>query len=88
MYAGGPAWNALLAELVPRDQLATTMGAIGTVSGLMAIPSPIIGGWMWDEYSPKMPFYFAVIFGLVSAAVFAVGVQEPRRSKPPDTASV
>lgn len=85
MYAGGPAWNALLADLVPRDQLATTMGAIGTVSGLMAIPSPIIGGWMWDEYSPKMPFYFAVVFGLMSAVVFAVGVQEPRRSKQPDT---
>jgi MFS family permease len=87
MYAGGPAWNALLAELVPREQLATTMGAIGTISGLMAIPSPIIGGWMWDEYSPKMPFYFAVVFGLISAAIFAVGVEEPRRSKPSETGS-
>ena len=78
MYAGGPAWNALLADLVPRDRLATVMGTIGTLSGLMAIPSPIIGGWMWDEYSPKMPFYASVVFGVLSAGIFLIGVQEKR----------
>ena len=78
MYAGGPAWNALLADLVPRDRLAMVMGTIGTLSGLMAIPSPIIGGWMWDEYSPKMPFYASVVFGVLSAGIFLIGVQEKR----------
>jgi len=78
MYAGGPAWNALLADLVPRDRLATVMGTIGTLSGLMAIPSPVIGGWMWDEYSPKMPFYASVVFGLLSASIFLIGVQEKK----------
>jgi MFS family permease len=79
MYAGGPAWNALLSELVPREQLATVMGTIGTVSGLMAIPSPVVGGWLWDEYDPKMPFFVSLVFGLLSAAVFAIGVKEPKK---------
>ena len=84
MYAGGPAWNALLAELVPQQNLATVMGAIGTLSGLMAIPSPMIGGWMWDEIDPKMPFYASVAFGLVSAGIFAVGVKEPDKTEVSD----
>ena len=80
MFAGGPAWNALLSELVPREQLGTVMGSIGTLSGIMAIPSPVIGGWLWDEYDPKMPFYVSVVFGLIGAAIFAVGVKEPKRN--------
>lgn len=81
MFAGGPAWNALLSELVPKEQLATVMGSIGTISGIMAIPSPIVGGWLWDEYDPKMPFYVSVVFGLIGAVIFAMGVKEPDRSK-------
>ncbi|HUS79076.1 MAG TPA: MFS transporter [Patescibacteria group bacterium] len=81
MFAGGPAWNALLSELVPKEQLATVMGSIGTLSGIMAIPSPIIGGWLWDEYDPRMPFYVSVVFGLIGAAIFALGVKEPDRSE-------
>jgi MFS family permease len=84
MFAGGPAWNALLSELVPRDQLATVMGAIGTLSGIMAIPSPVIGGWLWEEFDPKMPFYVSVVFGLIGALIFAVGVKEPKRALPDD----
>jgi MFS family permease len=79
MYAGGPAWNALLSEIVPREQLATVMGTIGTISGLMAIPSPVVGGWLWDEYDPKMPFFVSLVFGLLSAAVFAIGVKESKK---------
>jgi len=79
MYAGGPAWNALLADLVPQNNLATVMGAIGTLSGLMAIPSPAVGGWMWDEMDPKVPFYVSCVFGLASAGIFALGVKEPKQ---------
>ena len=76
MFAGGPAWNALLSELVPQEKLATVMGAMGTISGIMAIPSPVIGGWLYDEYDPKMPFYIAGVFGLIGALIFAIGVKE------------
>jgi len=79
MFSGGPAWNALLSELVPREQLATVMGSIGTISGIMAIPSPVIGGWLYDEVGPKTPFYASAVFGLIGAAIFAVGVKEPKR---------
>jgi len=85
MFAGGPAWNALVSELVPKEKLATVMGSIGTISGLISVPSPIIGGWLWDEYSPKIPFYASMVFGLLGAAVFALGVKEPERRKPVQT---
>lgn len=81
MWAGGPAWNALVSELVPKEKLATVMGSIGTISGIIAVPSPIIGGWLWDEYSPKFPFYVASFFGLLGAIVFALKVKEPQKKE-------
>jgi len=81
MYAGGPAWNALLAELVPKEKLATVMGAIGTLTGLVALPAPVVGGWVWDEVDPKMNFYLSSAMGLLGAGVFLLGVQEPKKQE-------
>ncbi len=79
MYAGGPAWNALIADLVPREKRGTVMGTIGTVSGIVATPSSIIGGYLWQTFSPQFPFYVSVVLGLIGALVFAIGVKEPKR---------
>ncbi|MFB0557953.1 MAG: MFS transporter [Candidatus Bathyarchaeia archaeon] len=79
MYAGGPSWNALIADLVPREKRGTVMGTIGTVTGIVATPSSVIGGYLWQTYSPQIPFYISAIFGLIGAVVFAIGVKEPKR---------
>lgn len=79
MYAGGPAWNALIADLVPREKRGTVMGTIGTVSGLVATPSSIVGGYLWQAISPQFPFYISLVLGILGAFVFAFGVKEPKR---------
>ncbi len=42
-FAGGPAWNALVADLVERSKRGTVMGTIGTVTGIFGAPSSIVG---------------------------------------------
>jgi MFS transporter, DHA1 family, multidrug resistance protein len=70
MYAGGPSWNALIADIVPPERRATVIGTIGTLTGIVAAPSSIIGGWLWEQYSPQLPFRLSAIVGLASASIF------------------
>ena len=80
MWAGGPAWQALIADLVPREKRGTVMGTIGTVTGLVGTPSSLVGGYLWQLYSPQTPFYLSLVLGLIGTAVFTFGVKEPKRS--------
>jgi len=41
--AGGPAWQALVADLVPKEKRATVMGTIGTITGTIAAPASLAG---------------------------------------------
>ena len=80
MFVGGPAWNALIADLVPREKRGTVMGTMGTLSGLVATPSSWIGGYLWDAISPQTPFYVTLVLGLIGTTIFYFGVKEPPRS--------
>jgi len=75
--AGGPAWNALLADIVHPSKRATVMGTQSTLSSLFGFPAGIIGGWLWQNFSPQVPYYLSGIVGFIAAAVFWLGVTEP-----------
>lgn len=77
MYTGGPSWNALIADIVPQEKRATVIGTMGTVTALMGAPSSILGGWLWQTFSPQLPFQISMFVGLIGAAIFWVGVKEP-----------
>jgi MFS family permease len=77
-FAGGPAWNALVADLVERSKRGTVMGTIGTVTGIFGAPSSMVGAWLWQSYSPNLPFQLSMVLGLIGAGIFALGVKEPR----------
>jgi MFS family permease len=77
--AGGPAWNALLAEIVESRKLATVMGLQSTLSSLFGFPAGIIGGYLWETISPQAPYYLSGIIGFVGAIIFWKGVNEPAK---------
>jgi MFS family permease len=81
MYAGGPSWNALIADIVPTEKRGTVMGTIGTLTGIVAGPSSIIGGWLWQTYTPQLPFQISAIVGLIAALIFWLGVREPTQEE-------
>ena len=78
MDTGGPSWNALIADLMPPAKRATVMGTIGTLTAVVAAPSSVIGGWLWDNVSKQLPFQLSMFVGLISAAIFYKGVKESR----------
>jgi MFS family permease len=79
--AGGPAWQALVADLVPKEKRATVMGTIGTITGVVAAPASLAGSWLWNNLGPVWPFRASAITGLVAVGIFMIGVKEPKRDK-------
>jgi ABC-type molybdate transport system permease subunit len=53
---------------------------IGTLTAVVAAPSSVIGGWLWETFYPQLPFQLSAVIGLVAAAVFWFGVHEPDRA--------
>jgi MFS family permease len=80
VQAGGSAWNALIADIVPSEKRATVNGIIGTLTAVVAAPSSVLGGWLWETFYPQLPFQLSAVIGLVAAAVFWFGVHEPEKA--------
>ena len=80
-FAGGPAWQAMVADLVPRKKRGTVMGTIGTITGLVGAPSSWIGGFIWERFTPQTPYYISLILGLIATAIFGLFVKEPKKKE-------
>lgn len=53
----GPAYNSLISKVVPNHLRGTAFGFFSTSLGVISLPSPYIGTWMWQTFGPKVPFY-------------------------------
>jgi MFS family permease len=62
-----PAYNSLISKAVPEKLRGTAFGLFGTSLGLISLPAPAIGAQMWENYSPRMPFYVTAFAALLSA---------------------
>ncbi|MBN1682710.1 MFS transporter [Candidatus Bathyarchaeota archaeon] len=78
---GGPAWNALIADIVPPQQRATVIGTQGTFTSIFSFPAGIVGGWLWQTISPSTPFQVSGLIGILAAAIFYFGVTEPTKEQ-------
>ncbi|WP_037289684.1 MFS transporter [Saccharibacillus sacchari] len=56
-----PAWNTLLAELVPEKERGAIWGVFLTLQGLGTVIGPLAGGWTWDHIGPQAPFWASAI---------------------------
>ena len=78
---GGPAWQALIADLIPSKMRARIMGMMGTVTGLSGLPSPLIGGYLYKGYSPQAAFIVASVLGIIGTVIFGIAVKEPKEKE-------
>ncbi len=74
-----PVQKALVSELAPPDRRASTLGTYQLITGLCALPSSLLAGWLWQTVGMAAPF--ALSAALTSVAVLLLAfVREPNRS--------
>ncbi|MBI9049476.1 MAG: MFS transporter [Anaerolineaceae bacterium] len=65
--------NALVADLVPENMRGTAYGTYNAIIGLLAFPSSVIAGLLWQGagswpgFGASAPFYFGAALALLSA---------------------
>jgi len=86
---GGTSWNALMADLVPAEKRGRLSGIMSTFNGLVSLPAPYIGAYLWDTPSvgPVGDLWLTIIIGLVSTIIFGVFVKDPRYEKKAEAAT-
>jgi len=78
-YMGGPAWQALISDIVPSKDRAKVMGLMGTVSGIIGLPGPILGGWLYNR-NPDILLLAGSVFEALSIPIILFFVSEPKKS--------
>ena len=72
----GPAFQALIADLVPRDKRGRIMGIIGTLNILAMVFASVLAGALY-QLDPSTPFLFIVVTGSTVAFMVATIIEEP-----------
>jgi MFS family permease len=80
-FAGGPAWQALLGDIIPREKRGTINGLVSTITGTIGTPSSVFGSYIWSNYSPEATFYVSLMIGMMSFPIFALFVKEPKKGE-------
>lgn len=73
---GGPASKALLADILPKEQLVEGFGIWRVMANLAATIGPMVGGFM-AGYSYTLLFVIDTVSSLITAVVLAVRLDEP-----------
>jgi MFS family permease len=74
---GGPAWNAMVADLVPARDRGKALGLLATIAGLASMPSSAIGGYLWISFTPDSLLLAAFFTGISGALIFLLA-KEPK----------
>jgi len=79
-YMGGPAWNALIADLVPSRDRGKVLGLMATISGVISLPASYIGGSIYESDPCRTLFTGAVIEAL-AIPVIILFIRDPKVSQ-------
>ncbi len=61
-----PAYQSLISKAVPQRLRGVAFGLFSTSLGLVSLPAPLIGGFLWENVSPQFPFYLTAVASLLS----------------------
>ncbi len=76
--AGDPAEQALVADLTGGDQMGRGFGLYTAAAGLGLAFGPMIGGWLYDQYSYQTPFYLNGVLLFLSAMILIFLLKTPQ----------
>ena len=72
-----PAYNALLADLIPKEKRGRVMGTIVTMNILATVPASAFGGFLYGA-SPVYPFFLTIALGITVSLIILFTVKEPK----------
>jgi MFS family permease len=64
--------RALVSDLSTENLRSTALGTYHTVTGLIALPSSLIAGFLWEAFNPIVTFLFGSIISLLAVSGFLV----------------
>ncbi len=74
----GPAFQALITDMVPKSKRGRIMGVIGSLNIIMMIPASAIAGFLY-EFNPAYPFQLTIILGIFTSIVVYLFIKEPEK---------
>jgi MFS family permease len=75
----GPAYHSLISKVVPNNMRGIAFGFFSTSLGVISLPSPYIGTWLWQRYSPRVPFYLSLAAMALMLPVIWVKFRLPKK---------
>jgi len=76
----GPAHQALVADLTPRDMRGRVMGAIGNLNIVAAAAASAVAGFLYDM-DPRCPFITCIGLSLLTLSLILLFIREPERKR-------
>jgi MFS family permease len=61
-----PAYQSLISKAAPKPLRGVAFGLFSTSLGLVSLPAPMIGGYLWENFSPQFPFIVTAVASLFS----------------------
>ncbi len=61
----GPAYSALISKAVPEKLRGIAFGLFSTSVGVIALPAPYIGAYLYERFNPRLPFILPTVALLV-----------------------
>ena len=83
-----PAYNSLISKAVPDKFRGLAFGFFSTSLGLISLPAPWLGAWLWESISPIFPFYVPLVAMVamlpIMWAKFKLPAQAPDGTQDPE----
>jgi MFS family permease len=76
-----PALNAYVIDHFGRQTFGQTMGTLSLIAGTVSVVSPLIGGWMWDNVSPKLPFIITLVIAIANGFLIWFTLEERNEAR-------
>jgi MFS family permease len=81
-----PAYNSLVSKAFPENMRGIAFGFFRSSLGLISLPAPFIGAWLWDRFGPRFVFQLTAL-GVGIAAIpvwfkFKLPKQTKEKSEP------
>jgi MFS family permease len=63
---------AITADQVPSDRRGTAFGLLNLSIGIGLLPASLLGGFLWDQFSPQATFLAGCVFSIAAFFIFAL----------------